>query len=222
MPVLCELVASLRASSFAVQGSSQKSFRRHCLRKRFAPMKTSLIALLTAFAVSFSLFTLAAATNSEPDAIRDRVPFPGNYPTAFTEIRVANQTSRTLLGTIYANPTAAAVRELTNLPYPDGSVVVMEWAQPVKDAQGELLLDANGLWKKGAVVRVDVMQRGRGYGASYGDQRAGEWVFASYRPDGSPLPPPPNGGWASCAACHAKAAERDFVFRGRFPAIDGK
>lgn len=183
-------------------------------------MKTPLIALLLGLSLFFALLALASVTKNETFPGTERVPFPSDYQTAFVEVRASNQTSRTLLGTIYANPAAASIRELTKLPYPDGSVFVMEWAQPVKGENGQLLLDPNGNWKKGPVVRIDVMRREKGFGALYGDQRAGEWEFASYRPDGSVLSSPQ--GWASCAACHAKAPERDFVFRGRFPALGQK
>jgi hypothetical protein len=75
------------------------------------------------------------------------------------------------------------------------------------------------LWEKGEVVRLDVMRREAGYGAAYGDKRAGEWEFASYKPDGSPIEPKIDA--AACAACHAKpGVARDFVFRGRFPSLD--
>ncbi|HEX2851938.1 MAG TPA: cytochrome P460 family protein [Opitutaceae bacterium] len=181
-------------------------------------MKTPRIALLLGLLLVSSLLALESGVGSTPGGA-ERVPLPRDYQTTFVEVRASNQTAQGLLGTIYASPAAAAVRELASLSYPDGSVFVMEWAQPVKGANGEPLVDANGNWQKGVVVRLDVMRREKGFGAAYGDKRAGEWEFASYGVDGSPLPPPPTG-WASCAACHAKAAARDFVFRGRFPAID--
>jgi len=163
---------------------------------------------------------LASEAGKATRASDERVPFPANYQITFQEIRASNKTGQSLVGTIYANTPAASIKELEKLPYPEGSVIVMEWAQPVKDAKGEFLKDAAGLWKKGTVVRVDVMRHEKGFGAAYGDKRAGEWEFASYRPDGSSFLPTPN--LTSCAECHAKAAERDFVFRGRFPEIEKK
>jgi hypothetical protein len=76
--------------------------------------------------------------------------------------------------------------------------------------------DASSAPLKAEVARVDVMRREPGYGVAYGESRAGEWEFASYRPDGSTLLSPENS--AACAACHLKAgAERDFVYRVRVP-----
>ena len=95
----------------------------------------------------------------------------------------------------------------------------MEWATPVKGADGAPVTGADGLWKKGEVVRLDVMRRGAGFGAAYGDKRAGEWEFASYKPDGSPMAPAIDA--AACAACHSKpGTARDYVFRGRFPSLE--
>jgi hypothetical protein len=179
-------------------------------------MKIPHISILLGMTLVSAL--LAAEAAKEPTRVEDRVPFPKNYQTGFQEIRASNKTGQTLLGTIYASTPAAAVKDLSQLPYPNGSVLVMEWAQPVKGANGELLTEANGNWKKGAVVRVDVMRREKDFGAAYGDKRAGEWEFASYTSDGHPFSPAPD--YASCAECHAKAAKRDSVFRGRFPAIE--
>jgi hypothetical protein len=181
-------------------------------------MKTPRVLVLLGLALASSL--VAVEVTQENTAAANRVPLPQDYQTAFQEVRASNKKAETLLGTIYANPAAASVRELEKLPYPAGSIFVMEWAQPIKGANGELLVDSNGNWKKGTVVRIDVMRREAGFGAAYGEKRAGEWEFASYRPDGSFMSPPPT--WISCAACHAKAAERDFVFRGRFPALKQK
>jgi len=155
------------------------------------------------------------------DPAKDRVGFPADYAVKFHSIRVANKTGQTLLGTIYANEKAASIKETADLPYPNGSIIVMEWAQPLKDENGTLQLDADGLWRKGDIVRVDVMRREKGYGEAYGERRSGEWEFASYRPDGSLLQPIETA--VSCAECHRTAsADRDFVFRGRFPPLQSE
>lgn len=148
----------------------------------------------------------------------DRVGFPADYR-SFPVLRTTNVAQRQQLGTIHGNAAAAGVNDLAGLPYPNGSVLVMEWALPVKGAEGAPVAGANGLWQRGEVVRVDVMRRQPGFGADYGDKRAGDWEFASYRPDGQPFEPAIDA--AACAGCHrAATAARDFVFRGRFPAAD--
>jgi hypothetical protein len=150
----------------------------------------------------------------------DRVGFPAGYRT-YTVLRTANIAPQQRLGTIYGNAPAASIQDLATLPYPHGSVIVMEWATPVKGADGGPVTGTDGLWQKGEVVRLDVMRREAGYGAAYGDARAGEWEFASYTPDGRPIAPAIDA--SACAACHSKpGTARDFVFRGRFPALAAK
>jgi hypothetical protein len=146
----------------------------------------------------------------------DRVGFPAEYR-RLGVLRAANMTRQQQLVTVYGNAAAAGVTELSGLPYPSGSVLVMEWATPVKAADGSPVAGPDGLWQRGEVVRLDVMRRQAGFGEAYGDKRAGEWEFASYTPDGRPFAPAIDA--AACAACHRGAtAARDFVFRGRFPA----
>jgi len=100
--------------------------------------------------------------------------------------------------------------------YPYGTVFAVEFAHGLRDGEAQLMRDGSGTPLKADVARIDVMRRERGYGEVYGDSRAGEWEFASYRPDGTPLIAPGNAG--ACAACHRKAgAERDFVYGLRVP-----
>jgi uncharacterized protein (TIGR02246 family) len=114
--------------------------------------------------------------------------------------------------TAYANEIAAATFATGRPPFPDGSIIVMEFANAVRDGEGELVRERDGTPLRGEVVHVDVMRRGPGLGAAYGDSRAGEWEFASFAPDGRVLVAPEDG--AQCAACHRGAgAEKDFVFR---------
>ena len=65
------------------------------------------------------------------------------------------------------------------------------------------------------------MRREKGFGEAYRSERTGEWEFASYRPDGTYLTAPErSSAWATC---HLKAGTaRNFVFRGRFPALPGQ
>jgi hypothetical protein len=150
----------------------------------------------------------------------DRVGFPADYR-GYAVLRTANIAPQKRLGTIYGNAPAASIHDLAALPYPHGSVIVMEWSTPVKGADGAPITGADGLWQKGEVVRLDVMRREPGYGTAYGDTRAGEWEFASYTPDGRPIAPAIDA--SACAACHSKpGTARDFVFRGRFPALEAK
>ena len=142
--------------------------------------------------------------------------FPEEYAATFATLGAALADKNALVTTTYANSLAAPVKSIGQVSYRDGAVFVMEYALPVKDGEGEMLRDSRGSLLKGEVVRIDVMRRGRGFGEDYGDKRAGDWEFSSFRRDGSALITPANG--ADCAACHRNAgADKDFVFRTRAP-----
>lgn len=165
-----------------------------------------------------TLFAADAVKEAVPAA--DRVGFPRDYRTKFQVIRRTNVPNKSQVGTVYANNSAASVAELAQLPYPNGSVVVFEWADSQKAADGTPKNGTDGIWRKGSVTRVDVMRREAGYGSLYGEARATEWEFASYFPDGKPMKVAAET--LSCAKCHRDAGARDSVFRGRFPELEKK
>jgi ketosteroid isomerase-like protein len=144
----------------------------------------------------------------------DRVGFPHDYATAMRRVRDTVYDEKSGLTTVFANDLADSTAGSSQQHYPDGAVILMEFAQPVRDGAGELLREALGVPIKGSIDHIDVMRRGPGLGAAYGAERAGEWGFASYRSDGGVRVASDNG--VHCAACHRNAgAEKDFVFRTR-------
>jgi len=146
--------------------------------------------------------------------VDDRVGFPRDYAAQFHALGGTLSDSNSELTTVFANELAAAAADSEGGRFPNGAVIAMEFAWPQKDGEDQLLRDAHGKPLKGEIAHVDVMRRGPGFGADYGASRAGEWEFASYRPDGSTLIPPSRA--QHCAACHQKAgADKDFVFRRR-------
>ena len=111
---------------------------------------------------------------------------------------------------VFANDVLAARTD--SLPYADGSVILFEFAEPVRDDEKRLELDERGQPRKGTVVRIDMMRRMSG---ASGAGRAGAWEFASFRPDGTSRIDE-DGGPQTCAECHLEAgAEKDFVYRRR-------
>jgi len=150
----------------------------------------------------------AAAGKPEPD----RVGLPHDYLTRFRMLGTTLHDPNHGLTTVYANDVAASALDSSH--YPNGSVILMEFAEPQKDGEDQLLRDAHGQLIRGPIAHIDVMRREAGYGESYGANRAGEWEFASYRVDGSTRTSAAQG--AGCAGCHLRAgAEKDFVFRTR-------
>jgi ketosteroid isomerase-like protein len=144
----------------------------------------------------------------------DRVGYPHNYAAGFRKLGGTEYDEAHGLTTVYANEPAAAASQSERASYPHGSVILMEFAEPQRDGEDQLLRDARGQLIRGPIAHIDVMRRGAGYGAGYGEDRAGEWEFASYAADGSARVSAEQG--VRCAACHRKAgAEKDYVFRSR-------
>ncbi len=153
--------------------------------------------------------SLAAAAAST-----DRVGFPKDYQTRFKVIGVIVNEKELRVSTVYGNEQAATVTNREQLPFPEGSIILMEFRDALKDANNQVVRDANGALKKGAVEHIDVMKRGKDFGEAYGENRSGEWEYAGYRLDGSYTTAPDKS--VQCAACHRKAGpENDFVFRMR-------
>jgi len=109
------------------------------------------------------------------------------------------------LVTVHGNRLAASVTETRQLPYPFGSILVMETADLLK----------SGKKHKGKILGLHVMRREPGFGALYGKNRTGVWEYVEYRADKSYITAP--AALSVCAECHVKAgSDRDFVYRGRF------
>jgi hypothetical protein len=158
----------------------------------------------------FALALLAAgiAAAQGPDNAQSPTGALPDY-SQYTHLRTTPVEKGAQLLVVYANEQAASITAPERRPYPHGSVFVAEWRHAVAGA--------NGQPAPGALIQVDMMRRGPGFGAVYGESRAGEWQFARYRADGAPLVAEDRA--EACAACHRNAgAERDFVFAGRFPA----
>lgn len=146
----------------------------------------------------------------------DRVGFPKAYAETFQVLRTVNKEKELKVVTVYGNEPAASITNAAQLPYPYGSVIVMETASTLTNAQGKPLLDGHGGLRKDKVTGLHVMRREKDFGAAYGENRTAEWEYVEYRADGSHLTPPQKS--AACAECHVKAgAQRDFVYRGRLP-----
>jgi len=171
-------------------------------------MKTPiLVHLMFATALACFLGTAGAAREE-----LDRVGFPRDYATKFHLLGGTLFDANHGLTSVYVNDAAESAVDSSH--YPNGSVILMEFAEPQKDGEDQLIRDAQGQLVRGPIAHIDVMRREAGYGEAYGANRAGEWEFASYRADGSTRMSSVQG--ASCAGCHQKAgADKDFVFRIR-------
>ena len=164
----------------------------------------------------------AFSTTEDPPAPEvDRVGFPKDYRKEFQVLRRVDRAEKQQVVTVYGNEKAASIERADELPYPYGSVIVMETASILKDAQGKPRLDDGGHYRAGEVAGLHVMRREKGFGEAYGKNRTGEWEYVEYRADGTYITPPRRS--FACAECHTKAGPgRDFVYRGRFPERKGE
>ena len=141
--------------------------------------------------------------NSAPTT--DRVGFPDGYEQNYTVLRSFVKEKQQQLVTVYGNRLAASVTDTRQLPYPFGSILVMETADLLK----------SGKDNKGKILGLHVMRREPGFGEAYGKNRTGEWEYVEYRADKNYITAPQSS--SVCAECHVKAGpNRDFVYRGRF------
>lgn len=176
-------------------------------RKRIATCKVMCV-------IGAMLLGHAASSNPPASATPaiDRVGFPEDYRTRFKVLGVIVKEQELKVNTVYGNELAATVTSRDQLPFPEGSIILVEFSAALKDANDQVVRDANGKLQAGVVDHVDVMKRGSGFGESYGENRSGEWEFAGYRLDGSYSTSPEKS--VQCAACHSRAgSENDFVFR---------
>ena len=181
-------------------------------------MKRSAIFLAAMWAVSF----LQAEPEGTPSApTTDRAGFPKGYEQTFIVLRTINKPNEHKVVTVYGNALAASITNRAQLPYPYGSVLVMETATVVTNAQGQPVLDTQGDVRKKEVTGLHVSRREPGFGQAYGKNRAGEWEYVEYKPDGTYITPPQKS--TACAECHVKAGiQKDFVYRGRLAAESGQ
>ena len=173
-------------------------------------MKIICLTLTVVFAWS----ALAEPAKEAPAPAADRVGFPQGYRDTFQVLRTVQHKDDAKIVTVYGNASVASVTNAAQLPYPNGSVIVMESVSARKGADGKAELDDQGGLRRDQVLGLHVMRREKGFGEAYQSGRSGEWEFVEYRADGSYITPPAKS--AACATCHIKAGpEKDFVFQAR-------
>ncbi len=169
-------------------------------------LATNVVCVLGATLLAY------VASSAPPEA--DRVGFPKDYRSQFKLLGVTVRDRAPEVLTAYGNEQAASVAGRADLPFPEGSIILMEFSYALRDANNQIKRDENGDIKKGEIEHVDVMKRGKGFGQMYGEHRSGEWEYAGYKMDGTYATTPQES--VMCAACHLKAGpENDFVYRMR-------
>ena len=103
------------------------------------------------------------------------VVFPRGYLDNHQVLCRFDKTGKKGLVTVYGNDPAASVSSTSQLPYPYGSVMVMETSSAASDSDGKVVLDETGHYRKDKVLGLHVMGKEHGFGAGYGQDRTGDW-----------------------------------------------
>jgi Cytochrome P460 len=173
------------------------------------------------FIASLAVAILAAGSEDQPAPSFGHVAFPQGYREKYEVLCRFEKADKKQVVMVYGNDEAASVKSLAQLPYPYGSVIVMETSSAVTDSQGEVVLNAKDQYVEDKALGLHVMKKQRGFGEGYRQNRTGEWEYVEYQPSGGYITPPNKSG--VCAQCHVKAGrEKDFVYGGRFRSDRGK
>lgn len=110
---------------------------------------------------------------------------------------------------IYMNPAATAGTAAKG--FPNGTVFVMENFAAAENSDGTLKQGSDGKLVKAALLRVFVMGKNEGWGASAPEGlKNGDWIYAAWLASGEKAPDPT----IACRACHLPlTASKDFVHR---------
>ena len=90
----------------------------------------------------------------------DRVGFPKACQEKYAVLRTVNKTDKEQVVTVYGNEQAASITRADQLPYPYGSIIVMETATAKKDSQGKPIVDRNGDYRGDKVLGLHVIAAG--------------------------------------------------------------
>ncbi len=94
--------------------------------------------------------------------------------------------------------------------FPNGTVFVMENFAAKANPDGTLMQGPDGKLVKGDLLKVFVMGKNEGWGASAPEGlKNSDWIYAAYLPSGDKSADPT----AACRGCHLPLVAKDFVHR---------
>jgi hypothetical protein len=166
---------------------------------------TSIRVVALAWA-SAAIFGFGLTVGVLADATK--VAFPSNYAKGVKWL-VVDKEPQKQVREIYAPPEAIqAARKGEAMP--DGTALTLVRYSAKLDAQGTPAKDESGRLIRDEILGINVMQKGKGWGAEYPDAlRNGEWEYRAFKADNTPNE---QAKLTACFECHKAQASQDFIY----------
>jgi hemoglobin len=162
-----------------------------------------------------AIFLVAGCAQTPPPApvakLKDgELAVPADYKTWPKFLSAVQRPDVKQIREIYVNPIGA--KSVKGGQFPNGSISVMELYKAQEAADGTPIKGADGAMVKGALLKVFVMGKDAGWGASApAGLGNGDWIYAAYLADAKTAAPDPI---VACRACHLPLGEsKDWVHR---------
>ena len=169
---------------------------------------TSCFVLAVCVACADSPLQVVDTPPALPEPTFDQVGLPADYATRFTQLYVLDRPDNRQVRVVYTNNP-----NVTSPPFPFGTILVMETYAARRDAQGALLLGADGRYQRDALAGIFVMRKEKFFGRRYKEHQTGDWEYASFRTDRT-ANVVGDAAAQGCAVCHLDAGpSRDWVYR---------
>lgn len=137
-----------------------------------------------------------------------KVAFPSDYAMGIRWLVVDNEAQKQVRE-IYA-PQRAIESARKGEAMPDGTVITLVRYSTRLDAQGTPVKDEAGRMIKNAILGINVMQKGKGWGAEYPDTlRNGEWEYRAFKADNTPNE---QANLSACFSCHKAQVSQDSIY----------
>ena len=148
------------------------------------------------------LFSVAVIAGGNPEF----VPFPEAYKSDFTNYDTRNRAGKPQVAMMYANKTALDSVNQSELA--DGSTIVMEVYKAVMDENGEPVLTDSGVYEKGKLAAIAVMEKRTNWDAAFNPTERNEnWGYAIYNVDATA-----KDNNLDCAGCHQPYKQTNYMF----------
>lgn len=178
------------------------------------PRNRSVLAVAIASLVLASCAPMPAQPPGAPAApvtqLKDgELAVPANYRSWPKFLSAVQRPDAKQVREIYMNTAATAGTAARG--FPNGTVFVMENFAAAENPDGTLKQGSDGKLVKAALVRVFVMGKNEGWGASAPEGlKNGDWIYAAYLASGEKPP----DATVACRACHLPlTSSKDFVHR---------